>query len=130
MKHGLPLLLLALGGCATQADRGPTGEQEELARDLAGRSAGEPQSCIPTQATSGLTGVDSRTVVQRSGRTIWVNRLDADCPGLRPFNTLIVEAHGSQYCRGDHIRMLEPGATIPGPICVLRDWTPYRTPGD
>ena len=62
-------------------------------------------------------------------RTIWIDRLAADCPGLNEANTTIVEAGvGGQYCRGDRVRGLEPGAIIAGPGCNLGDWVPYRQP--
>jgi hypothetical protein len=119
-------LLLALGGCAALGQ----GQEEgaELGRQLAGRSAGEAQRCVPITQSAPLEIVDRRTLAYRVGSTIYVNRLAGDCPGLRPFNTLVVETQGSQYCRGDWVRSLEPGASIPGPICPLGDFVPYRLP--
>jgi hypothetical protein len=65
--------------------------------------------------------------VLRRGDTVWVNRLEGHCPGLRPLNTLVVEPSlGGQYCRNDRVRAIEPGSSIPGPICPLGDFTPYR----
>ena len=118
-------LLIALSGCAMMGPGPEDREQEAFARDLAGRVAGEAASCVPAVQNQALKAVDRSTITYDRGDTIWVNRVD-DCPGLRPFNTLIVEVHGSQYCRGDRVRALEPGTTIPGPICILRDWVPYR----
>jgi hypothetical protein len=118
---------LALVGCA--AGQGATQESEAFARDLATRTAGEPRNCIPATAGQGLTIVDRRTVIADRGGTIWVNRLEADCPGMRPLGTLVVQTQGSQYCRGDQVRAIEPGLTIPGPICILREFTPYRRRG-
>ena len=121
-------ILLLLAGCAGRTHPGPTPEQEELAGELAGRNPGPAKSCIPAQNGSSIVIVDSRTVVRRSGRTIWVNRLEGDCPGLRPLATVITEVHGSQHSRGDRVRGLDPGSTIPGPHCPLGDWVPYTTP--
>ena len=120
-----PVLIL-LSGCASQLNSGEEGE--DLARELEGRTAGEATRCIPVQQTTSLTVVDRRTLAYRTGRTTWVNRLDSDCPGLRPLTTLIVEANGSQYCRGDRVRTIDAGSQIPGPICILGDFTPYRLP--
>jgi hypothetical protein len=64
-------------------------------------------------------------VVYGSGRTIWVNRLPSPCPGMNLMNSLIVEPFGSQYCRGDRVRSLEPVSKIPGPYCLLGDFVPY-----
>ena len=126
MKQLMPLAAIVLASCAAHPETGPTRDQDALARELAGMRAGEARSCIPTQGRQGLTIVDQRTLTLRSGRTLWVNRLEAPCPGLRPLDTLIVELHGSQYCRNDRIRGLEPGSSIPGPSCLLGDWRPYR----
>ena len=87
---------------------------------------GEPQRCITTHPTDAARIIDSHTIVYGSVGTIYVNRLDEECPGLRPLATVIVERTGSQLCRNDHIRTLEPGTSIPGPVCFLEDFTPYR----
>ena len=121
----LPLIAIAAAGCAASGTQSESRDQRELARELADRTPGEAKRCIPSRQNEALTIVDARTVVLRSGPTVWVNRLDGPCPGLRPMNTLLIEAHGSQYCRGDRIRGVEPGAIIGGPVCTLRDWTPY-----
>ena len=116
----LPLLLLA-PACAASSAR-----EADLSSDLAGRTAGPPQDCVPASAGDSLVPRDSQTLVYRRGATIWVNRLAAACPGLNEMSTLIVEVHGSSYCRGDPVRAIEPGRSIPGPICVLGSFTPYR----
>ncbi len=122
----LPLLLI-LAGCAATGTDGPSRDQEALSRELADRVAGESVSCIsPTSSSGALTIVDSRTLVYREGRTLWVNRLRDQCPGLRPLDTLIVEVQGSRYCRDDRFRSLQSGSSIPGPTCLLGDFTPYR----
>ena len=123
---GTALSLLLLAGCAREAPESAGGESV-LARELAGLSAGPPRTCVSaSSATQNLVAIDENTIIQREGRTVWVNRLRARCPGLRPPVTVIVQTHGSQHCRGDHIRALEFGGSIPGPTCFLGDWTPYR----
>jgi hypothetical protein len=124
------LLILApvlLAGCAAVDGRDVSSrERDALERTLAGRVAGEAQNCVPSREGEALRAVDRRTVVYGNGRVIWVNRLDRDCPGLGPSTTLIVEPFGDRYCRLDRVRALEPGGTIPGPICPLGSFTPYR----
>ncbi len=71
--------------------------------------------------------IDNHTILYReTGRTVWRNDLDGECPGLKPMTTLVIEMHGSQICRLDHFRTLEAGSTIPGPTCVMGKFTPYR----
>lgn len=120
----LPLTILLVGCAATGTDT-ETREQRELAQELSGRTAGPAQNCVPVRQGDSLRIVDSRTLAYDQGRTIWVNRLDRGCAGLRPMNTLIAEVSGSQYCRGDRVRGLETGSSIPGPSCILRDFVPY-----
>ena len=124
MRKAILVATLALFGCAA-GPRSPD-DSAALARELATRVAGEPRTCISRFSTQVLTIVDSRTLIQRSGDAIWVNRLNAECPGLRPDVTLIVESLGDRYCRGDRVRGLERGTSIAGPICVLNAFTPYR----
>lgn len=119
------LFLLALGGCAAAGsvhDR----ERNALERDLAERTAGEPRRCVPAIQAVALNAIDRRTIVYDTPGTLYVSRLRADCPGLRPDSAIVVETHGDQYCAMDRIRALEPGTTIPGPICLLGEFTPYR----
>ena len=125
----LPILLLAAGCAATGTDDGPTRDQLALTGELQGRTAGAPQACVPARQNQTLQIVDRQTLVYRDFDTVWVNRLGADCPSLRPLSTLIVEVHGSQYCRGDRVRAVETASAIPGPYCVLRDFVPYRRGG-
>ena len=119
------LLVLALAGCAAAGSLDER-ESEALSRDLAERVAGEPERCVPRIQATGLNPIDRRTLVYDTPGTLWVNRLRADCPGLRADSTILIETGGDQYCRNDRIRALEPGGSIPGPICLLGDFTPYR----
>jgi hypothetical protein len=120
------LIILVLAGCAAAGDIEDRSEARALERELATRVAGEPRECVPRTQGRSLTAADRRTIVYDDLGTLWVNRLAADCPGLRPDTTLIVETFGDRYCRNDRVRALEPGSTIPGPICLLGSFTPYR----
>jgi hypothetical protein len=120
----LPLLLLA-SACAA-ADAGPSSGETDLARTLAARSAGAPSDCVPTSLSSGLAVRGPQTLIVERGDTIWVNRLASACPGLRETSQIVIELHGSQYCRGDTFQARDAGSSIGGPICVLGRFTPYR----
>jgi hypothetical protein len=127
MKSLMWLPVLALAGCASAGEVEDTREARALQRQLAERVAGEPEDCVPRNQIQSLQAVDGRTIVYDTGRDLWVSRLAADCPSLRPDSTLVVETFGDRYCRNDRVRALEPGSTIPGPICLLGEFTPYRT---
>lgn len=100
-----------------------------LARETAGLVAGPAQSCIPTNSSQNLRGLDVQTLAYGWGRTVYINHLSGPCPGLDSQSTLIIEPFlGGQYCRGDRIRVREMGTSIPGPVCILNDWVPFRRP--
>jgi hypothetical protein len=120
----LALLLLTAACAAT--DAGPSSGEADLSRELAGRTAGEPRACVPTSPGTNLAARGRQALVYESGDTVWVNRLAASCPGLDEMSQIVIELHGSQYCRGDHFRARHAGQSIPGPICVLESFTPYR----
>lgn len=120
----LPILLLVTACAATGA--GLSRGEADLSAELAGRTAGEPRDCVSTSPGVNLVPRGRQTLVYEVGDTIWVNRLGAQCPGLEEMSQLIIEAQGSQYCRGDHIRARNAGESIPGPICILGSFTPYR----
>jgi hypothetical protein len=132
MRSRLVLLgaaALAAGCAATDGRDMATRDREQLERQLAGRMAGPPQACVTGRQGQALRAVDRRTIVYDGGREIWVNRLEADCPGMRPDSILIVEPSGDRYCRLDRIRPLDRAGAIPGPVCPLGNWTPYRRAG-
>jgi hypothetical protein len=122
----LPLLSFSLALAACTAQPAPIGTART--NELAGRIAGPAQSCVSTQPTRNLQVVDESTLVYGSGNTLYLNRLRAPCLGLNPTTTLIFDLHASHYCSGDHFRTIETGASVPGPVCLLGDWVPYRQP--
>ena len=123
------LLSLALAGCATT---GPSDwqarEQAALDRELAGRTAGEPESCITAHTSLSLSATGTGKFIYREGRTIWINQPLHECRNVSRLDTLIIEMNGSRYCRGDRVRAVESGGSIPGPMCVLGEFVPYRRP--
>jgi hypothetical protein len=123
MRHLTLLFAGFLAGCAPMqsADK----SLDPLARELDGRTAGKAQACISPFGNQSLRVVDPQTLAYGSGAIVHVNRLRSPCPSLRPTAAIIVESQSGQYCRGDSIRALEPGSTIPSPVCSLGDWTPH-----
>lgn len=124
MRCALPMILLLAGCSATDMH---SRNRDDLAAQLTGRTAGPPQDCVSIESTSSLHPVDPQTVTVERAGTLYVNHLSGSCGNLEPTDTLIVEVHGSQYCRGDHFRS-QPfgGSAVPGPICTLGSFTPYR----
>lgn len=124
MRWGTLLVAPALISC--NASILPT--EAPLGRELAGRTASAPQTCVPAFSNGNLSASDANTLVYHYGSTIYVNHPNEYCSAIRPFNTLIVDAQAGHYCRGDRVRGMEPGSAIPGPVCILGDWIAYRKP--
>lgn len=122
-------LVPALAGCG-EALRSAPGTGQAFERNLSRRLAGPARACVTRSAQDALQAVDSRILAYRSGAILWVNRLDSHCPSLDPHGRLIVHASPDRYCRGDRVQSLATGAVIPGPVCTLSDFTPYRLAGD
>lgn len=131
MRLAIGIGAALLAGCTTSTEQAAS-RQAEAARDFAeaigDRQPGESQDCINSSMTDGPRIIDHKRLIYRQGQRLWVNNLESECPGLEPYNTLIVELHGSQICRNDQFRALEPGSRIPGPYCRFGKFTPYSKP--
>jgi hypothetical protein len=120
------LLAVLAASCAAPSPR--ERDARALDEELAGRVAGASQDCAGGGVNDRLVVAAPGVLAIRDGRTLWVSRLDSACAYIDPTDTLIVDAHGSRYCRGDRVRGLEPGVSIPGPSCLVEAFTPYRRP--
>jgi hypothetical protein len=131
MRLAVMMSALALAGCAANADsqRGRQAEAErDLAKALAGRTAGKAQDCISLTAANGPEIIDRNRIVYRDGRRVWVNDLGGSCPGLEEDDLLVIEVHGSQLCRNDLFRANDRGSVVPGRYCRFGKFTPYTKP--
>ena len=122
-------LLLAAGaamlaGPALQAKERLTGEQE-LAKLLEGREAGEPVSCIPLARASDARIIDKTAIVYDSGRTIYVNR-PRFAESLDDDDIMVTRLHTSQLCRLDTVRMHDRSGHFFTGFVGLEDFVPYR----
>ena len=112
-----------LAGPALQAKERLTGEQQ-LAKLLEGRVAGEPVSCIPLHRASNSRIIDRTAIVYDSGRTIYVNRprhpdsLDSD-------DVMVTRLHTSQLCRLDTVRLHDRSGFWFSGFVGLEDFVPY-----
>jgi Family of unknown function (DUF6491) len=124
---------IVLAGCAySDADTAPAPirdkEAKILARELKGKVAGEPRSCISNSRNISSIRISDDTLLYReSGRTVYVNKLRGPCPGLtRGDDIMVVETFSGQLCSGDLIRLVDRTSGIQGPVCSLGEFTPYK----
>lgn len=122
------LLLAAAAALATgpalQAREKLTGEQE-LARLLEGREAGEPVSCIPLSRANDARIIDRTAIVYDLGRTIYVN-CPRDARSLDDDDIMVTRLHTSQLCRLDVVRMHDRSGHYFTGFVGLEDFVPYR----
>lgn len=136
MRTIVPLLAAAaLGGCMAAPPPGAAivdpKAQTRLAELLAGKVAGQPQSCLPSWRTHDMAVIDDRTIVFRetAGRA-WVMHPQNDCNLLSagPY-ALVTRTSTTQLCRGDIGQVVD---TLSGAMvgsCVMGDFVPYTRPG-
>jgi hypothetical protein len=120
----LPTIALvgSCAGMATQRD-----DSADLAKELAGKVAEKPRTCIPLdEARSAKIYKDA--LVYRTGRSLTYVNESKGCTSFDPDPIFINQVFGNQLCRGDVVRTVSRTGNIPGPFCVLGDFTPYRTP--
>jgi hypothetical protein len=119
-----------LAACATApetAERSPDA-QRELTRYLAGRTAGQPQSCLPTFRSQEMVVVDERTILFRDGANrVWRTEMNGPCSGLgRPGNAIVTRQYGTgSLCRGEIAQIADTSNGFTVGSCSFGDFVPY-----
>jgi hypothetical protein len=126
-------MLSGLAACsAAETSTAPaplTDKQAKLLdKELSGKTAGEAVRCISDTPGNNIIRVSDNMILYRvSGRLVYQNKLRSSCPGLaRDHDIIVSEKYGSQQCSGDILRLVDRIGGIPGPVCVLGDFVPYR----
>jgi len=103
-------------------------QTQRLEKELAGKVAGTPVNCISDfNATNTIRISDDILLYRVSRNLVYKNNLRSSCPGLARDNDIIVsEQFGSQKCRGDFLKLVDRTSGIPGPVCSLGEFVPYR----
>ncbi|RDV02871.1 hypothetical protein DXH95_13160 [Sphingorhabdus pulchriflava] len=123
---------IALAGCAYgDADSAPAPirdkEAKILAKELKGKVAGEPRSCINSRGVDAIRISDDILLYRESGRLVYQNKLRGPCPGLtRGDDIMVTESFSGQLCSGDLIRLVDRTSGIQGPVCSLGNFVPYK----
>ncbi len=123
----LAVIAAAAGLVAAPLDARPrlTGE-EQLAKMIEGRTAGEPQSCIFTPGNNNLTVIDRTAIVYRSGGKVWVNRT-ANPTDIDDDDILVIRRFsGSSLCRQDQITLADRMSGMFSGVIFLEDFVPYE----
>ena len=124
---------LGVAACATVGAPVPrTAEaQQQLNKLLAGRTAGKPQSCLPSFRAQDMVVVDENTILYRDGsKRVWRNDMNGPCNGLgRPGTALVTRVFGgSGTCRGDIAQVVDTSLGFTSGSCSFGDFVPYTGP--
>ena len=124
----IALTIAAVAGVALVA--GPSVARErmsgdqELAKLLEGRVAGQPQNCLNTRIHSDSRIIDGTAVVYGRGRTIWVN-VPANARDLDDNDALLIRQYGSNLCRQDIVTTFDNAGGFYTGNLFLGDFVPY-----
>lgn len=128
-----PIFILSaalLGGCAgagaTSAQKDERGARE-LAAVTEGRVAGEPQRCVDPRRVQGPQIISPNTIVYRDVDTVYTMEASG-CPYIDDNYVVVAEINGTNFCENDRFRTLQRGAVVPGAICRVGKFTPWRKP--
>lgn len=113
-----------LAAPALQARDRMSGE-EELAKMLEGRVAGEPVDCISLTRSNESRVIDKTAIVYGHGRTLYVNRpVNAD--SLDDDEILVTKLHGSRLCKLDTVRLHDRSGHFFTGFVGLEQFVPYH----
>lgn len=132
MKNlALILASAAMALTATAATASPTSEQGEarLARMLAGRTAGQPVSCIDTMNSNKLQVIDEVALVYDAGKTIYVAR-PVDPRELKRTDAIVMDRFSpTRLCVQEPMRTIDRYDGYPTGSVFLKDFVPYTKNG-
>ena len=100
--------------------------EEQLAKELNGRVAGEPVDCINLRNVRSSRIIRDTAIVYDAGSTIYVNRPRAGADSLSPWDTQVTRLHSSRLCSIDTVKMVDPTSHFMTGLVFLGDFVPYR----
>jgi hypothetical protein len=126
-KLGLALAagVMVLAGGAADAKPKLTGEQQ-LAKLLEGRVAGEPVDCIHTPMISSTRVIDKTAIVYDMGSTLYVQRPRSGAESLDDDDVLVTKLTGAQLCSIDTIQLRDRTGGFWRGFVGLDKFVPYK----
>ncbi|KUR72456.1 hypothetical protein AQZ52_04165 [Novosphingobium fuchskuhlense] len=118
---------LALAGAAADAKPRLTGE-EQLAKMLEGRVAGEPVNCISLPNVQSSRVIDKTAIVYGSGSTLYVQRPKSGAQSLDSDDILVTHLTSSQLCSIDTVQLRDRNGYFWRGFVGLDKFVPYTKP--
>jgi hypothetical protein len=130
MKRTALFLLAGLTAACTAASGMEVSQDSDadMAEALAGRTAGEPQSCVEMRRirSSRSIGDDAILFQGSTSDLVYINRPAGGCPGLRMARSIRTRTTATSLCRGDIVTPFDPVSGAEHGGCGLGDFIPYR----
>ncbi len=127
-KISISLLGAALLGslAALPAAATPRDGEAEIAKAIAGRTAGKPVDCLRLNDIRSSRIIDRTAIIYetRNG-TLYVNRPRSGAEALDWTDVLVTDTHSSQLCSIDIVRLYDPGIRWSTGWVGLGDFVPY-----
>jgi hypothetical protein len=126
-------LAAALASCTNAPPPGwyEARNQQELARLLAGKSAGAPISCLPSYNSNDMQILDGRNVAFKLGsRRVFMMQLSPGCEllGGGSYALLTQQFGGMGMCQGDIARVVDTTSQHVVGSCGIERIVPYSVP--
>lgn len=126
MRKYLAALALVAVAATTPASAARESGEEQLAKLIEGRTAGQPTSCVNMRLNDNLTIIDKTALVYKQGNRVWVNRT-ASPESLDDDDILVIRKFGtSNLCRTDTITTLDRSSRMFNGVVFLEDFVPYE----
>jgi hypothetical protein len=101
--------------------------QEAYARLLAGKTAGEPVSCIDTRVQQPqLSAYGTKLIYRMSRNLVYVSETQGGCEGVARGDALVTRQFQTRLCQGDIARTIDFPARVETGSCALGQFVPYR----
>ncbi|WP_137870720.1 hypothetical protein [Sphingopyxis sp. 2PD] len=129
MRLHIPMILAAAALAAipaTASARERLAPEDQLAKLLEGRVAGEPRNCIPLSMARSSQVIDKTAIVYRVGGTLWVNRPEGGASSLDDDDMLVTKLSGSQLCSIDAVQLHDRSSHMYSGFVSLGKFVPYR----
>ena len=128
MRHLIPALLAAAAIAAAPAAtaREKLAPEDQLAKLLEGRIAGEPQDCISLSTARSSQIIEKTAIVYKVGSTYWVNRPKGGAESLDDDDILVTKTTGSQLCSIDAVELRDRTSHMYAGFVSLGKFVPYK----
>ena len=128
MRILLPLLAIALSGCAASAEtqKGAT-DEAKLTAALAGLTPQKPQACIDDFQSASIEAYGP-TILYKVGRgLIYRSDTAGGCERIARGDILVTRSlSGGRLCRGDIAQTVDSTSHMQTGSCSFAAFTPYR----